>query len=209
MATVRFGKELIEAVVRNAKQKMQPAVDKAKAVTVHPAWGQKIYDKLFGDQQVLLNSIPAYWLKSKDRIKIKQVGDVSCGFTLMFSRPMHWPTTFPTTHLATYKGDWEDMLTLRDDEDWEEFKVEVQAINAGVKAATQRQEEFVAMVTKVCNAYSTLAPAIKAWPALWDLIPENVKVRHREITVREKTETTLDVDIGKLTAMSTAAKFGI
>jgi hypothetical protein len=41
------------------------------------------------------------------------------------------------------------------------------------------------------------------------LIPEDVKDKHREIKVREKTEVVLDVDINKLTAMSTAAKFGI
>jgi hypothetical protein len=174
---------------------------------------------LFGDEQVLLSGVPKHWLQTKDGIKIFKVGNEKCGTKLMFSGPMYWPTTFPTTHLATYKGGaasgslavsaGEEMLTLRDVEDWAEFKAEVETVNRGVAAATQRQEEFVAMVTKVCNAYSTLAPALKAWPPLWDLIPENVKNRHREITVREKTETTLDVDIGKLTAMSTAAKFGI
>jgi hypothetical protein len=209
MATVRFGKELIEAVVRNAKQKMQPAVDKAKAATVHPAWGQKIYDKLFGDQQALLSGVPTHWLKTKGSIQIKRVGEVRCGTKLMFNGDMFWPATFPTTHLAVYEGGWEDSLTLQDVEDWAEFKAEVMAVNEGVRVATQRQEEFVAMVAKVCNAYTTLAPALKAWPPLWELIPENVKAKHREITVREKTETTLNVDLGKLTAMSTAAKFGI
>jgi hypothetical protein len=209
MATVRFSKELIEAVVKNAKAKMQPAVDRATAATVHPAWGQKIYDMLFGDEQVLLSGVPKHWLRTKDGIKIKQVGNEKCGTKLMFSGPMYWPVEFPKSHLATFDGGWEDTLTLRDVAPWDEFKAEVEIVNQGVAAATQRQTEFVAMVTKVCNAYSTLAPALKAWPPLWDLIPENAKNRHREITVREKTETTLDVDIGKLTAMSTAAKFGI
>jgi len=209
MATVRFSKDLITMILAIAKQKMQPAVDRAKAATVHPAWGQKIYDKLFGDEQVLLSGVPKHWLKTKDGIKINKIGNVHCDTKLMFSGPMYWPVEFPTIYLATFNSGWEDTITLRDVEDWAEFKAEVEAVNQGVAAATQRQKEFVAMVTKVCNAYSTLAPALKAWPPLWDLIPENVKNRHREITVREKTETTLDVDIGKLTAMSTAAKFGI
>lgn len=209
MATVRLGKELIEAVLNNAKQKMQPAVDKAKAATVHPAWGQKIYDKLFGGQQALLSGVPIHWLKTKDGIQIKRVGEVPCGTKLMFNGDMFWPVTFPASPLATFEGGWEDSLTLQDVEDWAEFKAEVTAVNEGIRVATQRQEEFVAMVSKVCNAYTTLAPALKAWPPLWELIPETVKAKHREITVREKTETTLNVDLGKLTAMSTAAKFGI
>jgi hypothetical protein len=65
------------------------------------------------------------------------------------------------------------------------------------------------MVKKVCGAYTTLAPALKAWPPLWELIPENYKNKHREIKERVKNEVVLDVDIGKLTALSTAAKFGI
>jgi hypothetical protein len=65
------------------------------------------------------------------------------------------------------------------------------------------------MVKEVCNTYSTLAPALKAWPPLWDLIPEDVKDKHREIKERIKNEAVLSVDIGKLTALSTAAKFGI
>jgi hypothetical protein len=188
---------------------MQPAIDKAKATTLHPSWGQKIYDKLFGDEQVLLSGVPKHWLRTKDRIQIKRVGNVPCGATLSFSGSVYWPMEFPKNHMATFEGGWEDRLTLLDVPDWAEFKAEMEMINQGVAVATQRQTEFVAMVLKVCDAYSTLAPALKAWPPLWDLIPENVKNKHREIKVREKTETTLDVDIGKLTAMSTAAKFGI
>ena len=127
----------------------------------------------------------------------------------MFNGDMFWPATFPASPLAMFEGGWEDSLILQDVEDWAEFKAEVTAVNEGVRVATQRQEEFVAMVSKVCHAYTTLAPALKAWPPLWELIPEHVKAKHREITVREKTETTLNVDLGKLTAMSTAAKFGI
>jgi hypothetical protein len=65
------------------------------------------------------------------------------------------------------------------------------------------------MVKKVIEAYTTLAPALKAWPPLWELIPENYKNKHRQVVEREKKEVKLDVDINKLTALSTAAKFGI
>jgi hypothetical protein len=41
------------------------------------------------------------------------------------------------------------------------------------------------------------------------LIPEEVKNTHRRIVERTKNEVVLNVDIGKLTALSTAAKFGL
>jgi hypothetical protein len=54
-----------------------------------------------------------------------------------------------------------------------------------------------------------LAPALKAWPALWELIPDDVKEKHREVKERSKGGIDLDVDLNKLTAVSTAAKFGV
>jgi len=61
------------------------------------------------------------------------------------------------------------------------------------------------------NAYSTLAPALKAWPALWDLVPEDKKDKHREVVVRTKASDTAanlaeEVDLSKLTGHVTADK---
>jgi hypothetical protein len=102
-----------------------------------------------------------------------------------------------------------DSITLKDHLVWGEFHADVTAYQQRVAEAVKRREEFVDAVKSICNTYSTLAPALKAWPPLWDLVPEDVKDKHREIKERTKTEVVLDVDIGKLTAMSTAAKFGI
>ena len=209
MATVRFSKELIEKIERNARVKMQPAVDKAKEQKLDNAWGQKIYDILFSEVKPLVSQLPAGWVKTVERIKIDRIGSRICNMEFAFATPQPWPQQFTETELAKKDYSYSDGITLKDDFVWSEFHAEVVDYMERVQTAGQRQTEFVEMVKKVCNAYSTLAPALKAWPPLWELIPEDVKDKHREIKVREKTEVVLDVDIGKLTALSTAAKFGL
>ena len=209
MATVRFSKELIDRIEKAAHAKMQPAVDRAKEQKPDNSWGQRIYDILFADVQPLIAQLPAGWVRTVGQIEIGEVGSQHCGMTFTLASPQPWPWGFPPSPLARKRSTYGDGITLIDNLVWGEFFAEVTAYHQRVETATARRNEFKDMVKEVCNTYSTLAPALKAWPPLWELIPEDVKDKHREIKVREKTEVVLDVDINKLTAMSTAAKFGL
>jgi len=209
MATVRFSKELIDRIEREARSKMEPAVNRVKEQKPDNAWGQRIYDTLFHEVKPIISQVPAGWLKTMKHIEIGRVGNAACNMTFDLATPQPWPYVFPNTGLADKSSTYGDSINLRDNIVWGEFHAEVVAYHQRVQEAAKRRDEFVAMVKKVCDAYSTLAPALKAWPPLWDLIPDDVKDKHREIKERTKNEVVLDVDIGKLTAMSTAAKFGI
>lgn len=209
MATVRFSKELIDRIGAAARSKMAPAVTKAEEAKPDNAWGQRIYDTLYLEVKSFIAQAPAGWLKTVERIDVERVGDARCDMRFTFSPPVAWPNVFVTTDIARKERSYSDGIVLTDEHVWSEFYAEVVAYNQRVSITKQRQTEFVDMVYKICNTYSTLAPALKAWPPLWELIPEDVRNKHREITERTKKETVLDVDIGKLTAMSTAAKFGL
>lgn len=209
MATVRFSRELNTRIEQMARAKMQPAIDKAKAQTLDNAWGQRIYDIIFAEVKPIISQVPAGWFKMVNKICIERVGDATCDMQFTFATPLPWPDVFVTTAIAKRDRSYHDGIVLTCENVWAEFYAEVVAYNQRVFAAKMRQRDFVDMVSKVCNTYSTLAPALKAWPPLWELIPEDVKNKHREIKERTKTEVVLDVDINKLTAMSTAAKFGI
>ena len=210
MATVRFGKELIDRIEKQAKVKMQPTIDRAQAQKPDASWGQRIYDTLFLEAKSTISQVPAGWLKTMPRIEIGRVGNAVCNMAFEFTTPQPWPYVFPETELACKNNSsYGDSINLKDHLVWGEFHAEVTAYHQRVQEAIKRRDEFIAAVKKICNTYSTLAPALKAWPPLWELIPEDVKDKHREIKERTKSEVVLDVDIGKLTAMSTAAKFGL
>ena len=209
MATVRFSTELSNTILSSARNKMQPAIDRAEQSKPDNAWGQTIYDTLFNEVKPHIARLPAGWLKTVDKIGIERVGDHPCNLTFTFANPQPWPYAFIESRLAKQsRSSYNDGMILRG-ECWDAFQAEVVAFNQRKADAQKRRAEFVDMVKKIITAYSTLAPALKAWPPLWDLIPENVKNKHREVKERTKNEVVLDIDIDKLTAMSTAAKFGV
>jgi len=208
MATVRFSKELIDNIGKNARNKMAFIVTKAEETKPDNSWGQRIYDTMFLEDKPIISQVPAGWLKTVEYLKVEAVGGVPCDMRFKFATPIPWPVQSMDTALVKTNS-WSDAVNLKDHLVWGEFHAEVVAFKQRVADAKKRQTEFVEMVYKVCNAYSTLAPALKAWPALWELVPEDVKDKHREIKEREKKEVVLDVDLSKLTAMSTAAKFGV
>jgi hypothetical protein len=209
MATVRFSKELIDRIVKQATAKMEPPVQKAREQKPDASWGQRIYDILFLEVKPIISQVPVGWLRTAKSIEISEVGGRHCGMTFEFVTPQPWPHEFVETELAKKRSSYGDSLALKDHLVWGEFHAEVTAYHQRVQEAAKRRDEFVDAVKKICNTYSTLAPALKAWPPLWELVPEDVKDKHREIKEREKKEVVLDVDVGRLTALSTAAKFGL
>jgi hypothetical protein len=212
MATVRFSGELKDRIIKAAKAKMQPAVDRAREAKPSNDWGIRIYHNMFGDALNTLKDVPDMWLRKEGSFTVTQVGGVSLAsdyLTFTLAQPMPWPrgsfefdTAEPTNSYDTTR------IILKYHPVWSEFQDEVTAYCARIGQAMKRRDEFVSAVQQVIDAYSTLAPALKTWPPLWDLIPEDVKEKHREIKTREKTEVSLDVDLNTLTAMATAAKFG-
>jgi hypothetical protein len=213
MATVRFSGELKDRIIKAAKEKMQPAVDRAREAKPSNDWGIRIYHNMFGDALNTLKDVPDMWLRKESSFTVVQVGGITLAsdyLTFTLTQPMPWPRGSFVSDVAEPTNSYDTTrITLKDHLVWGEFHAEVTAYCTRIGQATKRRDEFVSAVKKVTEAYTTLAPALKAWPPLWDLIPEDVKQKHREIKAREKTEVSLDVDLNTLTAMATAAKFGV
>lgn len=209
MATVRFSKELTEDILKNAEAKMQPLVQKALATRPPHSWGDRIYDVLFGEYRPVLTQLPAWWTSTQKEITIERIDSMSVGLTFTLSQPMPWPNDMPATPLARKAGYYRaNELILTGHEAWKELTDEVVAYKQRLAAAKNQVSEFKNMVSQIIGSYTTLAPALKAWPPLWDLIPEVTKEKHRQVVEREKKDVKLEVDINKLTAMSVAARLG-
>lgn len=143
---------------------------------------------------------------------MSMVNDTEFSMIFKLSTPLPWPNELRVTESYQPARSYYQTtgnVHLKEHEMWHEFMQEVSAYVDRVKAACDRRNEFVDMVKQVVGTYTTLAPALKAWPALWDLIPEADKERHREVKERIKKDTTLDIDLNRLTAMATAAKLGV
>jgi len=207
MATVRFSKELQEEIIKNAKGVFGKQLETAKNNRPENEWGEKIYDILYGQYANVLNAVPQMFLTTNNKFKVDQVGSLSCSleFTLNSAKP--FPKEIPDTEYAKKSsGYYGNEYILKDHLVWGEFHTDVKRWLDGIKAVNVRQEEFVKQVQQIITAHATLAPALKMWPPLWDLVPEQYKERHRTIVERTKNDVEVNVDLSSMTAAVVANK---
>ncbi len=207
MATVRITKELTEQITANARAKFTDRIKAAEA-TAPLGWGDYIYEKLFGKYVPLMEQLPEEFFDAADKIAVQRVGGQVVNLHLTLSSRKRWPRRLPADAPAevNYYG---GALTLKDDLAWGELYAEVVAWKEKCAVVRKQAGEFTEGVTKVLGAYSTLSPALKAWPPLWELVPEYAKNKHKEIVERKKADREApEIDTAKLTAVLAASKMG-
>lgn len=207
MATVRITKELTEQITYNARAKFADRI-KAVEATAPVSWGDYIYEKLFGKYIPLMEQLPEEFFDVADKIIVQRIGGQAVNLHFTLSSRKRWPKRLPADAPAemNYYG---GAITLKDDLMWGELHAEVTAWKDKCAVIRKQAEEFTEGVSKILASYSTLSPALKAWPPLWEPVPEHTKNKHKEIVERKKPEKEVpDIDTTKLTAVLAASKMG-
>jgi hypothetical protein len=207
MATVRITKELTEQITGNARAKFTDRI-RAVEATAPVSWGDYVYEKLFGKYIPLMEQLPEGFFDLTDKIIVQRIGGQAVNLHFTLSSRKRWPKRLPADAPAemNYYG---GAITLKDDLVWGELHAEVVAWKDKCAAIRKQAEEFTEGVSKILASYSTLSPALKAWPPLWELVPEHTKNKHKEIVERKKPEKEVpDIDTTKLTAVLAASKMG-
>jgi len=221
MATVRFSEELRQRIQRKANQMFGERINKMKDNP--PNWAGNIYDLAFGDTKKMMYDFPDGYFETDNDINLRGFkgkdwdDDINENIRMRFNEVNDEHRRFPHDissldhgsmglHSASYG--W---TLSADDARWNDIKKEYKTYCLKIHKLEKEQEVFVDGVRGVINAYSTLAPALKAWPALWDLVPEDKKEKHREVVTRTKASDTAknlaeEVDLSKLTGHVTANK---
>ena len=224
MATVRFSESLKDSVRKNAKQMFYEKIKQAKE-NVPAHWADKVYECFFpADVRQKMASLPDYVLRKISYIEVHgfhnvseedvwQTGDythqtwmLQGSIRLTFSKPMPWVDKFsnaPTGFLSNYTNSKFDYTDSR----WDWLKPEFKEYNRKVFEAMNKQEQFIESVNKLMDTYTTLAPAIKAWRPIWELLPEEAKERHKTIKERKVTKAEeLDLDLNAMTSAVALSK---
>jgi len=221
MATVRFSDQLRDRIKSNAREMFDTRISEAKRNP--PNWAGNIYDLVFSDTKKMMYDLPdGYFETDKDinlyGFKGKDWDEgINESIRMYFNEASNERRRFP--HDISSIGDEATGLLgggygwylNADDPRWDSIKKEYKKYCLKIHKLEQEQNAFVDGVKEVINAYSTLAPALKAWPALWDLVSEEKKEKHREVIVRTKASDTAanlaeEVDLSKLTGHVTADK---
>lgn len=208
MATVRFSDELKNAIVKNAEAIFKKQID--DALSSYPKdWADRVYERTFASYIPAMNQLPTCFFTTIDSLNIAYIGETKVGVSCALTNKRVYPHKLPTTddfvvEANNYYTNTE--LKLKDIPMFEDIKAEAIAYMERVATARQRKDVFVEQVKKIINAHATLAPALKMWQPLWDLVPEEYKERHRKVVERTKNEVNVDVDLGSLTAAVVAHK---
>ena len=206
MATVRFSKELKYDIIANARKLFEKQQVTAQENRPSHEWGDKIYNTLFGAHVPALDNVPAYFLRQAETITVDSVRGTPCSLDFKLSGKRPFPIEFPDMPLARKSGYYGGDLILKDVAEWEELQADVIRWRNDVRAVEEKRSQFVEQVKKIINAHATLAPALKMWQPLWDLIPESYKERHCMVVERGKKEVGIGVDLSAMTATVVAHK---
>lgn len=220
MATVRFSEKLREDIIQAATNKFQNAVNTANNSRPDSVlWGDKLWALFYGQYESILVSVPSQFVIHSKAFQLNEIckanGEaVPVNMEFTFSKEMPWPTQgIPGSGLVK-SNSWPEVYNITaekaDDPVVQELTALIVARQTAIQEATKRRDEFKNSVKQVINAHATLAPALKMWPPLWDLLSEGVKDKHREVTERgaKATAETVGVDLNRLTALASLSKMG-
>jgi hypothetical protein len=78
---------------------------------------------------------------------------------------------------------------------------------AKIQEIHKQRDTAVKQIDMLLNKYSTLSPALKEFPALWDLLPEATRDKHKEVVEKKSKRETVSEpaqDVGDLSSLNAA-----
>lgn len=223
MAVVRLSKEVTSGIVSQARGSMQAPIDAERASFTMDGWGDRIFDVLFGAEFDTVKHMPAGWLyiNSDAHIYI----DSFCGIRVSRKFPLTGGRTMPGNEdvvvaRLSSAGNWparknrnHSNYTLLNHPAWDSMYTALAEHKQRLEVLIKRQTVYVDEVIKLLNSHATLAPALKAWPPLWQLVPEPYKDRHRQVVdSKERASGQAGekdaADLATLTALAATVRMG-
>lgn len=212
MATVRFSSELRGDIQNNARDTFDHRIKAANKID--DSIGDRIYAHVFEQYYSKMQALPDCFFTLTEQIHLEKFGDIDVDRRIVFSKPMPFPEKYPANFKLKNSG-WSithvnyvyDPDNVFDVELYGYFKARHEKLS---KLHSQR-DEFVDNVMKVCDSFTTLAPALKAWAPLWDLLPQETKDRHLTVSERKSAavksaELLNELDLSSMTANVVATK---
>jgi len=202
MATVKFSGELRKAITDKAREVFQKQIDTARAD--YPSeWADTIYERGMAEYTEHINKLPTEFFQKFETLVLVAVGNtiLTPNIKLQYKTPVSIPYTWEAGGRIKSLNRWSvNEISLSSDPIWADIEQQVEEYKAKIDTLEFKRDTFVSNVKQVIEAYETLAPALKVWTPLWDLLPEHTKERHKEIKTREKKEVNIDVDLSSMTS---------
>lgn len=218
MAVVRMSNELQREIIGRASSIYSKRLDASTASFTLPFTGVQLYDELFKPWRTHMDALPPEFFFEAGSISIRRVGHIyvpesilPLGMSYKFPRGLPKDCDFDmSTSFSTGSGGYAIVNLLMEPGSsgrWDKLIADAVAWKINHDKVISERDKFVTSVREVIGAHTTLNAALKTWPALWELVPDEAKDRVRRSTERSKADAkVVDVDINKLTATVAASK---
>lgn len=203
MAAVRITKDIVWEVVQNIEKIYAPrlsAIDKDNPIVTPDTAYMDAYTLLVPvEAQETMKLLPRDYFRTTNTFRINYRGMPATEMMTLEGKAVPVP----------HKHSDYTQLSVPETSTWEWFYKPVTARAETRKAVNAEKTSAVDAARAMLGNYATLAPALKAWPALWNLLSEQTKTRHRmPATPREKPapREIVEVDVSGVTALVTMEK---
>lgn len=116
--------------------------------------------------------------------------------TLKFAAPRPLPHAMPENSYMEFTASWRPWeYKVKSWGAWPDMEEAYNAWVARVKRVRDDHEAMRSSVHKLLRSHSTLAPCIKKWPALWDLLSDEYRDKHREVVERKAKDGGPEYDL--------------
>jgi len=194
MATVRMSDRLLRDIRNNAKEKYRVVNPEKEYPLADMFYSENIapkLDKLVQQFSETLDNMVNYTMKNVEQINFNV--DVPCDdpdrpvktetYTCKFSSERNIPSFMSS---SWYSG--EVNLPFE-----HEFAQQLYNISQYNKKRKEQEHTYVDKIENVCKEFSTLNQAMKAWPALKDLVPaEKVQKLYEKVNRKAKQQQQRD-----------------
>lgn len=207
MATVRFSDSLKKEIIANA-ERLFDARRSAAAAMPSREMCNAFYDSVMADYLPHINALPPEFFNQHSYIRV-QFPNINDEIRVDFG----YARCFPESSVVSMRLEkrWGDMCNYLPHRNAGPAEAEMLAFleqrKANMESVKLQENKFVDGVKHILNSFVTLAPALKAMPALWDLLPQDTQDKHKEVKTTSKREVDLStVDLDNLTATIAVAK---
>jgi len=209
MAVVKLGKELKETIIKNAKNIFKKRFNNLESEFLTYNFGEEMYDLVMADYKHLIAQLPKELFSTEDEMVICIKG-TKFHYKLNPSRAWFRNKLPENKYVEQDVSYYSNYLKLKEHmPEFQSYIAKVNEFKEKQQHINEQQANFVNGISTVLDAYSTLAPALKALPSLWDLLPEDTKDKHKEVVERKKVKLEqLDIDLGSITSTIIANKIG-
>ena len=210
MAVVRISQSLKDDVKRNARSMFDVRIREAGTLPFAGAeLNERIYGGLFTEQELQhIDGIKHLTSETISRFTVAEINGQQVGYTVDFPTSKPW-VSLSYDYVTSGTGAKLSRYNVKlFGEQWNDLAEQAKVRNEKVSKLTNDRDEFVASIDKLLDRHTTLAPALREWKPLWELLPEDAKERHKKKVERkrspEQTKAELEadgIDLNKMTSV--------